>query len=55
MIEQQVAVEKLVVDAFEENHIKIMAGDDTFKTVPSAVAKQILDEMIEANGSGGLN
>jgi maltose-6'-phosphate glucosidase len=52
MIEQQVAVEKLVVDAFEEHsYQKLWQAMTLSKTVPSAsVAKQILDEMIEANG-----
>jgi maltose-6'-phosphate glucosidase len=52
MIEQQVAVEKLVVDAFEEkSYQKLWQAMTLSKTVPSAsVAKQILDEMIEANG-----
>ena len=53
MIEQQVAVEKLVVDAFEEkSYQKLWQAMTLSKTVPSAaVAKQILDEMIEANGT----
>ncbi|MGH1831014.1 6-phospho-alpha-glucosidase [Enterococcus gilvus] len=52
MIEQQVAVEKLVVDAFEEHsYQKLWQAMTLSKTVPSAsVAKQILDEMIEVNG-----
>ncbi|MFI3616775.1 6-phospho-alpha-glucosidase [Enterococcus avium] len=52
MIEQQVAVEKLVVDAFEEkSYQKLWQAMTLSKTVPSAsVAKQILDEMIKANG-----
>ncbi len=52
MIEQQVAVEKLVVDAFrEKSYQKLWQAMTLSKTVPSAsVAKQILDEMIEANG-----
>lgn len=52
MIEQQVAVEKLVVDAFEQkSYQKLWQAMTLSKTVPSAaVAKEILDEMIEANG-----
>jgi maltose-6'-phosphate glucosidase len=51
MIEQQVAVEKLVVDAYEQkSYQKLWQALTLSKTVPSAkVAKQILDELIEAN------
>ncbi|MGT2715984.1 6-phospho-alpha-glucosidase [Streptococcus respiraculi] len=51
MIEQQVAVEKLVVDAYQqESYEKLWQALSLSKTVPSAtVAKQILDELIEAN------
>lgn len=52
LIEQQVAVEKLVVDAYEEkSYQKLWQAMTLSKTVPSAsVAKQILDEMIAVNG-----
>lgn len=51
MLEQQVAVEKLVVDAYEEKSYQKMWQAITLSaTVPSAqVAKDILDELIEAN------
>ncbi|WP_303974325.1 6-phospho-alpha-glucosidase [Streptococcus merionis] len=51
MIEQQVAVEKLVVDAYQQqSYEKLWQAISLSKTVPSAtVAKQILDELIEAN------
>lgn len=51
MIEQQVAVEKLVVDAYQqESYEKLWQALSLSKTVPSAtVAKQILDELIEVN------
>ena len=48
---QQVAVEKLVVDAWEHRSRKKLWQPITLsKTVPSAsVAKAILDELLEAN------
>ncbi|GCF94929.1 maltose-6'-phosphate glucosidase MalH [Enterococcus florum] len=51
MIEQQVSVEKLVVQAYmEQSYQKLWQALTLSKTVPSAaVAKQILDEMIEVN------
>ena len=51
MIEQQVAVEKLTVQAYiEKSYQKLWQAFTLSKTVPSAsVAKQILDEMLEAN------
>lgn len=51
LMEQQVAVEKLVVDAWiERSYQKLWQALTLSKTVPSAtVAKQILDELIEAN------
>lgn len=51
MMEQQVAVEKLVVDAWiEKSYQKLWQALTLSKTVPSAsVAKQILDDLIEAN------
>lgn len=51
MMEQQVAVEKLVVEAWMEgSYQKIWQAITLSKTVPSAtVAKQILDELIIAN------
>ncbi|MCI6271959.1 MAG: 6-phospho-alpha-glucosidase [Erysipelotrichaceae bacterium] len=51
MIEQQVASEKLVVDAFEyKSYQKLWQAITLSKTVPSAkVAKDILDDLIEAN------
>lgn len=51
MIEQQVAVEKLVVDAYlEKSYQKLWQALSLSKTVPSAaVAKQILDDLIVAN------
>jgi 6-phospho-beta-glucosidase/maltose-6'-phosphate glucosidase len=51
MIEQQEACEKLVVEAaIEGSYKKALMAFTMNKTVPSAfVAKQILDEMIEAN------
>jgi maltose-6'-phosphate glucosidase len=50
-MEQQVAVEKLVVDAWVEgSYQKLWQALTLSKTVPSAsVAKAILDELIEAN------
>lgn len=52
LMEQQVAVEKLVVDAWMEgSYQKLWQALTMSKTVPSAgVAKKILDELIEANG-----
>ncbi|MBZ7314512.1 6-phospho-alpha-glucosidase, partial [Klebsiella oxytoca] len=51
LMEQQVAVEKLVVDAWVEgSYQKLWQALTLSKTVPSAsVAKAILDELIEAN------
>ncbi len=51
LMEQQVAVEKLVVDAWiEKSYQKLWQALTLSKTVPSAtVAKQILDDLIEAN------
>ncbi len=51
LMEQQVAVEKLVVEAWEEgSYQKLWQALTLSKTVPSgAVAKQILDDLIEAN------
>ena len=48
---QQVAVEKLVVDAWEQrSYTKLWQAITLSKTVPSAsVAKAILDDLIEAN------
>ncbi len=51
LMEQQVAVEKLVVEAWEEgSYQKLWQAIILSKTVPNArVAKQILDDLIEAN------
>ena len=51
MIEQQEACEKLIVEAaVEGSYEKALMAFTPNKTIPSAaVAKQILDEMIEAN------
>ena len=51
LMEQQVAVEKLVVEAWiEHSYIKLWQAITLSKTVPGAdVAKQILDELVEAN------
>ena len=51
LMEEQVAVEKLVVDAWmEHSYIKLWQAMTLSKTVPSAnVAKAILDDMIVAN------
>lgn len=51
LMEEQVAVEKLVVDAWMENsYHKLWQALTLSKTVPSAkVAKLILDDLIEAN------
>ena len=50
-MEQQVSVEKLVVQAWvESSYQKLWQALTLSKTIPSAsVAKQILDELIEAN------
>ena len=50
-MEQQVAAEKLVVDAWvEKSYPKMWQAITMSKTVPSAaVAKLILDDLIEAN------
>ncbi|GAA0481892.1 6-phospho-alpha-glucosidase [Alkalibacterium sp. m-11] len=51
LMEQQVAVEKLVAEAWsEKSYTKLWQAITLSKTVPSAkVAKQILDDLIEAN------
>ena len=51
LMEQQVAVEKLVVEAWAEgNYQKLWQALTLSRTVPNArVAKQILDDLIEAN------
>lgn len=51
LMEQQVACEKLVVDAWEENsYLKMWQALTMNKCVPSAkVAKELLDDYIEAN------
>lgn len=51
MIQQQLASEKLIVDAyFEHSYQKALEAFTMNKTVPSAkVARKILDKMIEAN------
>jgi len=51
LMSQQVAVEKLVVEAWEErSYQKLWQAITLSKTVPSAsVAKAILDDLIEAN------
>lgn len=51
LLEQQVAVEKLTVDAWiEGSYLKLWQALALSKTVPGAdVAKQILDDLIEAN------
>ncbi|MDF2884845.1 MAG: malH1 [Clostridiaceae bacterium] len=51
MMEQQVSVEKLVVEAWiEKSYQKLWQALTLSKTIPSAsVAKLILDELIEAN------
>lgn len=51
LMEEQVAVEKLVVDAWmEHSYHKLWQALTLSKTVPSAgVAKKILDDLIEAN------
>lgn len=51
LMEQQVAVEKLVVEAWEEgSYQKLWQAITLSKTVPNArIAKQILDDLIEAN------
>lgn len=51
LMEQQVSVEKLTVEAWAEgSYQKLWQAITLSKTVPSAkVAKQILDELIEAN------
>lgn len=53
MIEQQVAVEKLVVEAWmEKSYQKLWQAIALSATVPSAgVAKQILDDLIAANAA----
>ncbi|WP_312092929.1 6-phospho-alpha-glucosidase [Niallia sp.] len=51
LMEQQVAVEKLVVEAWEEHsYQKLWQAITLSRTVPNArVAKQILDDLIEVN------
>ena len=51
LMEQQVSVEKLVVEAWiEKSYQKLWQAITLSKTVPSAsVAKEILDDLIEAN------
>lgn len=51
LMEQQVSVEKLVVEAWiERSYQKLWQALTLSKTVPSAaIAKQILDDLIEAN------
>ena len=51
LMEQQVSVEKLTVEAWiEGSYQKLWQALTLSKTVPSAkVAKQILDDLIEAN------
>lgn len=51
LMEQQVSVEKLVVEAWEEHsYQKLWQAITLSKTVPNArVAKQILDDLIEVN------
>ena len=51
LMQQQVAVEKLVVEAYcEHSYQKLWQALTLSKTVPSAkVAKEILDDLIEAN------
>lgn len=51
LMEQQVAVEKLVVDAWiEKSYLKLWQALTLSQTVPSAtVAKELLDDYIEAN------
>jgi maltose-6'-phosphate glucosidase len=55
MMSQQVAVEKLVVDAWEQrSYHKLWQAITLSKTVPSAsVAKAILDDLIAANKDTG--
>lgn len=52
LMEQQLAVEKLVVDAWQEgSYLKLWQALTLSKTVPNAnTAKKILDDLIEANG-----
>lgn len=51
MMEEQLAVERLVVEAWiEGSYLKLWQALTLSKTVPSAsVAKQILDDLMEAN------
>ena len=51
MMQEQLAVEKLVVQAYvEHSYLKLWQALTLSKTVPSAkIAKKILDELIEAN------
>ncbi|MGL4254404.1 MAG: 6-phospho-alpha-glucosidase, partial [Fusobacteriaceae bacterium] len=51
LMEQQVSVEKLVVDAWiEGSYLKLWQALTLSKTVPSAsVAKKILDDLLEVN------
>lgn len=52
LMEAQVAAEKLLVDAyFENSYLKALQAFTLNQTVPSMiVAKQVLDDMIKANG-----
>ena len=51
MMQEQLAVEKLVVEAYvEKSYLKLWQALTLSKTVPSLlVAKKILDDMIVAN------
>jgi maltose-6'-phosphate glucosidase len=51
LMEQQVAVEKLVVEAYaEQSYQKLWQALTLSRTVPNArVAKELLDDLIEAN------
>ena len=51
MMQEQLAVEKLVVQAYvEKSYLKMWQALTLSKTIPSAkVAKEILDDLIEAN------
>lgn len=51
MMQEQLAVEKLVVQAYvEQSYLKMWQALTLSKTIPSAkVAKEILDDLIEAN------
>ena len=51
LMQEQLAVEKLVVEAYiEKSYLKMWQALTLSKTIPSAtVAKAILDDLIEAN------